>query len=85
MLTFFKFAVLISESMSNHSKTWLPAIPDHHPACQVVVLRAMFVIHTLELERGSRLATKVGNRDVVPFVHEGAEHRARRRAVRVTD
>ena len=41
------------------------------------------MIHTLELERGSRLAAEVGNRDVVPFVHESAEHRARRRAVRV--
>ena len=42
--TSFRFAVLISESISNHSKTWLPAMPGRHHA-QLVLRVEHFTDH----------------------------------------
>ena len=82
ILTFFWFAVLISESRSNHSRTWLPAIPGT-PSGSWRQRRGRRP--TLVLHLKSRPATEDGDLGVVALLHQGAEHGAGRRAVRVPD
>ena len=70
----------------------MPASPPHHhqPRASHDANPQRFAgrgarARTLELHLEARLAAEDRDLSVVALVHERAEHRARRRAVRVTD